>query len=228
MPRREKITARQVNALLMAEGISKFCILLPILVTGNWRGRALGIFTAACLAGCFVAAFAERWMWAEDTCYHTLLYTHGRKIALAVYAALFWFFIAQIIVMLRLAAEVLLYYFGMTAREGMLVYSFIFLPFLISSGLNALFYVRRLFLRLYQEGTECSPLLQRDWIFRIRDWIWWAMVVLLCAMAAGFRDRYSLAGFYCAYNWEIMAALFVLFWIFSAFRKKNAKRDCRD
>ncbi|MDO4320933.1 MAG: hypothetical protein Q4C61_00265 [Lachnospiraceae bacterium] len=225
-PQKQTFSSRQVNAIVLAEGVARFCVLLPILTTGVWRGRGLGIFTAACLAGCLVTGLLERCMWAEDTFFHTLFYTQGRRLTLVSYAAVFWFFLAQIPVMLRMASEIMLYYIKLVPADGILKYSFFFLPFLISSALNAFFYMRRIYLRLYGEGIGCCGALQRTWILRIRDWIWWVLVLAACALAAGFRDRYAMAGFYCAYNWQLMVCVFLLLWIFSVFRKKKGKRDC--
>ena len=219
--KRDRISARQLNALVLAEGVSKFCVLLPILTAGGWKGIGLGLFTAACLAGCFVTGLLERFMWAEDTFFHTLFYVYGRKVTLVSYFAVFWFFMAQIPVMLRISSEIMLHYFRIVPGDQLLKYSFFFLPFLISSALNALFYMRRVFVRLYKEGTGCCRALQKAWILNVRDWLWWGLVLLVCVLAIGFRDRYAMAGFYCAYNWQLMSALFLLFWIFFLFRKRH-------
>ncbi len=221
---RVKISARQVNALILAEGISKFCVLLPILTTGAWRGRGLGLFTAACIAGCFVTSLLERCMWAEDTFFHTVFYNYGRKATLALYFAAFWFFLAQIPVMLRISAEIMLHYFRVVSGDGILKYSFFFLPFLISSALNALFYMRKIFIRLYREGVSCCKAMQKTWILNIRDWVWWGLVLLALVLALGFRDRYAMAGFYCAYNWQIMAGFFLLSWVVATVRRRMVFR----
>ncbi len=217
---RVKISARQINALILAEGISKFCVLLPILTIGIWRGRGLGLFTAACAAGCLITSFLERCMWAEETLFQTVYYNYGRKTVLALYFALFWFFLAQIPVMLRISAGIMLHYFRAVSGDGILKYSFFFLPFLISCALNTLFYMRKLYIRLYKEGVNCCKALQKTWILNIRDWLWWGLVLLVLALALGFRDQYSVAGFYCAYNWQVMCGFFLAAWLAAAVRRK--------
>lgn len=208
--KREKRSGWQVKALLLAEGVSQLLVVFSILEEGTWN--RYGSFAAACLAGCLVTVPVAGSMWAEDAFYHTVLYAYGRTAAFTMYAAAFWLFLSQIPVMLRLLAEVMLQELGFLDEGGG---SFpgtvlLFLPFLISSAVNALFYLRKVFLRLYQEGAVCCRALRQPWIRNMRDFFWWALVAFACVLAAGFRDRYSAAGFYCAYNWLILPSFFVL------------------
>ena len=97
-----RITSRQVNALVLAENLAKLCIMLPLLINGVWQGRALGVFVFSCLLGAFALGLCERWMWAEDTFFHTVLYKWEIKAVFAMYGALLFFFMAQVPVMIRL------------------------------------------------------------------------------------------------------------------------------
>lgn len=200
--KRERMAAWQIHILVGAENAARFCVLLPILTERTWTGRGLGIFTAFCLAGCLIGGLLERLLWNEEQLFAVILHMGGRKAAMTVYFGLFWFFLAQAPVMLRLAGEVMVYCFRERTRLGLLF----FFPFLISSACNSIIYVRKIFVRLYTEGPKGWNALGKDWFFRSREPVWWGLVFAVVVLALAFTDQFALAGFYCAYNWQVMAA----------------------
>ena len=231
-----RITSRQVNALVLAENLAKLCIMLPLLINGVWQGRALGVFVFFCLLGAFALGLCERWMWAEDTFFHTVLYKWEIKAVFAMYGALLFFFMAQVPVMIRLSAEVLSACFGY--GKGLGRYDIFFLPFLISSAFNSFFYMRKAYLRIWWcteklggELPDFAGIGQKLGTFfsmwPFQEWVWWGAVFVLCTSAFGFRDKFCAVGFYCAYLWEILPLTLVFFCIFFVFLKKWGKRDCR-
>lgn len=226
-----KVKVKRAAVLTAAENITKFCVLFPVLARGAWQGRSLGIFTAACLAASFAVLFLERRMWAEDEVFRRLVRSWGRKPALLLETFAFWFFLAQAPVMLRFAGEILRYSMenaagssllraaGEAQDYGFFRYSFFFLPFLISSSWNSMCYMRRIYLRLHMEGAQCHPALRQSWYYRLREVIWWAIVFLAVVLAVSFRDGYSAAGFYCAYNWELIPGFLAAACIFALCRR---------
>lgn len=241
--RRAGFASWQIHVLVGAENAAKFCVLLPLLTEEVWRGRGLGVFTVFCLLGCLVNGFLERILWKEELLFSELWRMNGRKLVLTVYFGLFCFFLAQDSVMIRLSGEVMLHYVRDTASEGLLYdfretggsmifrYSFFFLPLLVSSACNSLIYMRKLFRRLYEESVKGWKALQKDWVIRGRDVVWWGFVFLSIVLALAFRDRFALAGFFCAYNWQALAAVAVgaaaVMWTEDRMKKRGIEKELK-
>lgn len=195
----EDLAVRQMNMLRMAEGVSRFGAVMPLLLKSGLTGRRLGIFTASCAAGALITSLAERRM-KGGGCRAA---AGGKYSGTAAQIAVFWLFAAQVPATLYFAADIMAFYRA-GAPDGVYpAYAFLFLPFLISAFANALFRLRRSFMRLYRSGWHrCGA--------AAGELLWGLFAASLTTLAAGFRDRYAAAGFYCAYGWQALPGLLLL------------------
>lgn len=185
--------------LLLVQGITKFLAVFSLWRLGYAEltgGRTeLALAAVFGVVWCILNEVLERRLLNERAFYERTVKRWKEGGAAAVYCVLIWFFIAQISVFLRFSYVSLLDIRNLiSGGDG----SWISIP-----GLPALTAVA------VSSGLTLRTLCGRLWEKWLRQYVtanlfWWTAALLALTMAAGYRDAYAAAGFYFAYNWQIL------------------------
>ncbi|MFR8548432.1 MAG: hypothetical protein ACLVEV_07415 [Lachnospiraceae bacterium] len=203
--------------LLAAEGFARFAVLFALVRAGGWTKPGLGVLTMGCIVWCALSVWMEKLLWQEEQTFAALLKAGGRGVYLTVCLSAVWFFTAQISVFFYFCLRMVLHLWEMLCGRGAAWGSLVLLPVLTAVVGNSLLYLRSLCARLWRELHGA---------YTAWNLLWWAMALAAFAMAVGYRDEYCAAGFYLAYNWQLLMSFLGLLCVFFTVRKKYGKRDC--
>lgn len=240
------------DVLLAVEGFARFAVLLPLLRMGGWTKAGFGVLTAACIFWCGFCVWAEKKLRQERTAFFETIGCGSGGAYLSVCFAFVWFFTAQESVFLYLALWMVRRIWAMTGGGPAAWDAFVLLPALTLVVVNSGFGLRSFCARVWRElltryeryhaahrmenasgsGEHfrmaqriVQSILKRSGGVNI---LWWAAALAAVSMALGYRDEYCAAGFYLAYNWQLLASFAALLCVFFTVRKNCEKRDCRD
>lgn len=235
------------TVLLAAEGFARFAALLPLFRVGGWTKTGFGILTAACLFWCGFGVWVQKKLRQEGESFFAALSSRSSGVCLTVCLAFVSFFTAQASVFLYLALWMVRRIWEMAGGGTAAWDAFLLLPALTLVVVNSGFCLRGFCVRAWQEvtvlwgtyraagGTSEDTGKEAQRVKRVigqsfggEDLLWWAAALAAAAMAAGYRDEYCAAGFYLAYNWQLLASFAALLCVFFTVRKNCGKRDCRD
>ena len=220
----ESRTLQRENALLAVEGFARFAVLLPLLRMGGWTKAGFGVLTIACIFWCGFCVWAEKKLRRQGAVFFETIRCGSSGVYLSVCLAFVWFFTAQESVFLYLALWMVRRIWAMTGGGPAAWDAFVLLPALTLVVVNSGFGLRSFCARVWQELLGQS-ILERCGGVNI---LWWAAALAAVSMAFGYRDEYCAAGFYLAYNWQLLASFAALLCVFFTVRKNCGKRDCRD
>lgn len=212
------------DVLLAVEGFARFAVLLPLLRMGGWTKAGFGILTAVCIFWCGFCVWAEKKLRQEGTAFFGTIGCGSGGAYLSVCFTFVWFFTAQESVFLYLALWMVRRIWAMTGGGPAAWDAFVLLPALTLVVVNSGFGLRSLCARVWRELLGQS-ILERCGGVNI---LWWAAALAVVSMAMGYRDEYCAAGFYLAYNWQLLASFAALLCVIFTVRKNCGKRDCRD
>lgn len=229
-------TLQRENALLAVEAFSRFAVLLPLLRMGGWTKAGFGILTIACIFWCCFCVWMEKKLRQEEA-FFEMIRCGGRGVYLTVCLAFVWFFTAQESVFLYLALWMVRRIWKMADGGPAAWDAFVLLPALTLVVVNSGFCLRSFCARVWQEVLIRYELYAAA--HRMKNVpgsrgneganiLWWAAAFAAVSMAFGYRDEYCAAGFYLAYNWQLLASFAALLCVIFTVRKNCGKRDCRD
>ncbi len=236
------------NALLAVEGFARFAVLLPLLRMGGWSKAGFGVLTIACIFWCGFCVWAEKKLRQEGAAFLETIRCGSGGAYLTVCLAFVWFFTAQESVFLYLALWMVRRIQAMTGGGPAAWDAFVLLPALTLVVVNSGFALRSFCARVWREmmmryelyhaahrmenasgSGEHFRMAQSIWErCGGANVLWWAAAFAAVSMAMGYRDEYCAAGFYLAYNWQLLASFAALLCVFFTVRKNCGKRDCRD
>lgn len=193
---------------LLLEGITKFCVLFLLFPGKEQQNFRLGIYMAFCMVWCVLAGLLELSLQKENVPVFRFLRIRTGTAGLLVYTAVFWFFFFQ--------GAVFGYFLIASVRPDLR--KLMLLPGLFVAVLHSVFCMRRSFLILCRaNGKNVEP----PAAIRI---LRGTVAVLFLATSAGFGGSVPAAGFYLAYNCQILLTVFLaadLSYFFRRLRRRN-------
>lgn len=197
---------------LLLEGITKFCVLFLLFPGKEQQNFRLGIYIASCMGWCVLAGLLELCLQKENIPMFRFLRIRTGTAGLLVYTAVFWFFFFQ--------GAVFGYFLIAAVRPDLR--KLILLPGLLVTVLHSVFCLRhsfRILCRANGKNVETHTAIR---ILR------GTVAVLFLATSSGFGGSVPAAGFYLAYNCQILLTAFLaadLSYFFRMVRRRNVWND---